>query len=59
MFSQLAITIIYDMDLNKAPNDDQHHTVYSKVCIYGGPPPKPRTMEERRAVVGFWYTSSM
>ncbi|EQL00574.1 Zn(II)2Cys6 transcription factor [Ophiocordyceps sinensis CO18] len=59
MFSQLAITIIYDMDLNKAPNDDQHHTVYSKVCIYGGPPPKPRTMEERRAVVGFWYTSSI
>ncbi|KAM4055196.1 RNase P, subunit Pop3 [Hirsutella rhossiliensis] len=60
MFSQLAITIIYDMGLNRAPNDEQRHTVQLKVCISGPrPPSKLRTMEERRAVLGFWYSSSL
>ncbi|KJZ73035.1 hypothetical protein HIM_07607 [Hirsutella minnesotensis 3608] len=60
MYSQLATALIYDMGLSRAPNDEQQSSVYLKIC---GPRPPPalktRTMEERRAILAFWFCSSV
>ncbi|KAK7420106.1 hypothetical protein QQX98_002969 [Neonectria punicea] len=58
-YSQLAITIIYDMSLTRAPIEEQYFTVCFKV--WGGRPPAPRlrSMEERRAVLAIWFLTSV
>ncbi|KAK7420978.1 hypothetical protein QQZ08_010151 [Neonectria magnoliae] len=58
-YSQLAITIIYDMSLTRAPIEEQYFSVCFKV--WGGRPPAPRlrSMEERRAVLAIWFLTSV
>ncbi|KAK0386169.1 hypothetical protein NLU13_6006 [Sarocladium strictum] len=64
-YSQLASALIFDLGLNKSVKEEQHFTACFKV--YGPGPGKPgsfrptsrpRTMEERRAMLGFWFLSS-
>ncbi|KPM46071.1 hypothetical protein AK830_g500 [Neonectria ditissima] len=58
-YSQLAIAIIYDISLTRAPIEEQYFTVCFKV--WGGRPPAPklRSMEERRAVLSLWFLTSV
>ncbi|PHH84331.1 hypothetical protein CDD83_2107 [Cordyceps sp. RAO-2017] len=60
LFSQLATTIIYDMGLNRAPSEELQSSLTWRVCpLAHQDPPKSRTMEERRAVLAFWFASSI
>lgn len=58
-YSQLAIAIIYDLSLTRAPIEEQYFTICFKV--WGGRPPAPRlrSMEERRAVLSLWFLTSV
>ncbi|KAH7002074.1 hypothetical protein EDB80DRAFT_867093 [Ilyonectria destructans] len=58
-YAQLAIAVIYDLSLTRAPIEEQYFTVCFKV--WGGRPPAPRlrTMEERRAVLALWFLTSV
>ncbi|KAK0113821.1 hypothetical protein ONS95_014069 [Cadophora gregata] len=51
---QLAISIVGDMDLNRDPG----RLVKQRVLAIDYDPPRARTNDERRAVVGVWYMSS-
>ena len=62
-YCQLAVTLIYDMGLNKSLQEEQHFAACFKVYGPGKgapvrPPSRPRTMEERRAIVSFWFLNS-
>ncbi|KAF7542206.1 hypothetical protein G7Z17_g11789 [Cylindrodendrum hubeiense] len=56
-YAQLAIAVVYDLSLTRAPIEEQYFTVCFKV--WGGRPPAPRlrSMEERRAVLALCMTS--
>ncbi|KAM0435975.1 hypothetical protein ACHAPT_002867 [Fusarium lateritium] len=58
-FSQLAVTLVYDLSLMKAPIEEQYFTICFK--MWGGrpPPPRLRTPEERRTVVSLWFLTSV
>ncbi|KAF4468163.1 Zn(II)2Cys6 transcription factor [Fusarium albosuccineum] len=58
-YCQLAITIVYDLSLMRAPVEEQYFTICFK--MWGGrpPPPRLRTMEERRAIVSLWFITSV
>jgi len=58
-YTQLATTIIYDLALSRSPAEEQYFTVCFKVWGGRPPPPKLRTMEERRAVLSLWFLTSM
>ncbi|KAF7564118.1 hypothetical protein G7046_g61 [Stylonectria norvegica] len=58
-FSQLALAVIYDMGLMRAPVEEQYFTVCFKVWGGRPPPAKLRTMEERRAVLSLWFLTSL
>lgn len=56
-YLQLAISMVFDMGLNRPPGSRKQ-----PLCIgnhQGGPPPPERTLEERRAVLGTFVLSSM
>ncbi|EEU43187.1 uncharacterized protein NECHADRAFT_46784 [Fusarium vanettenii 77-13-4] len=58
-FCQLAVTLVYDLSLMKAPIEEQYFTICFK--MWGGrpPPPRLRTPEERRTVVSLWFLTSV
>lgn len=58
-YVQMAVAVIYDMSLTRAPIEEQYFAVCFK--LWGGrpPPPKLRSMEERRALVSLWYLTSV
>ncbi|KAJ3519886.1 hypothetical protein NM208_g13944 [Fusarium decemcellulare] len=58
-YCQLAITIVYELSLMRAPVEEQYFTICFK--MWGGrpPPPRLRTMEERRAIVSLWFITSV
>ncbi|KAF4979890.1 hypothetical protein FZEAL_4001 [Fusarium zealandicum] len=59
-YSQLAVTVVYDLSLTRAPIEEQYFTICFK--MFGGrppPPPRLRTMEERRAIVSLWFLTSV
>lgn len=56
-FMQLAVSLVCDLGLNKAPAD-----IHLPFCVDTHREPLPsshRTMEDRRAVLGCFYTSSV
>ncbi|KAF4446347.1 transcription factor [Fusarium austroafricanum] len=59
LFCQLAVLLVYDLGLTKAPVEEQYFTICFK--MWGGrpPPPRLRTQEERRAVVSLWFLTSV
>ncbi len=60
LYCQLATTIIYDMGLTRNPNEEQQSGLYLKVwSLRPAPPPKVRTMEERRAALALWFLTSV
>ncbi|KAM0562440.1 hypothetical protein ACHAPJ_002130 [Fusarium lateritium] len=58
-FCQMAVLLAYDLGLTKAPVEEQYFTICFK--MWGGrpPPPRLRTLEERRAVVSLWFLTSV
>lgn len=58
-YTQLAITILYDLGMTRAPLEEQYFTVCFKVWGGRPPPPKLRTSEERRAILSLWYLTSV
>ncbi|UNI25075.1 hypothetical protein JDV02_010780 [Purpureocillium takamizusanense] len=60
LYSQLAATILYDMGLTRNPHEEHMSGLYLKVwSLRPTPPPKVRTMEERRAALALWYLTSV
>ncbi|POR34546.1 Uncharacterized protein TPAR_05276 [Tolypocladium paradoxum] len=60
LYSQMAATILFDMGLTRTPNEEQQSCQYLRVwSIRPPPPPKIRTMEERRAVLALWFCTSV
>jgi hypothetical protein len=57
MFTQLAISLVFDLNLNR-PISGQASTLYMTMYDYKEPP-RLRTLEERRAVLGTFLLSSM
>ncbi|KIW22422.1 uncharacterized protein PV07_12309 [Cladophialophora immunda] len=55
--AQLAVGLVGDMDLNTCPNlkaREEHH----RLTLARAEEPRPRTNEERRALLGVWYMAS-
>lgn len=60
LYSQLAATIVFEMGLTRDPIEDHHTSLYLKICTIRHPPPvKVQSMEERRAVLAFWFCTSI
>ncbi|KAK2594141.1 hypothetical protein QQS21_008140 [Conoideocrella luteorostrata] len=60
LYAALAQSIAFDMGLTRSPFEDQQSTMYFKIwSTRTPPPPKVRTMEERRAILGLWLTISI
>lgn len=67
-YTQLALTVAYELGLNKSPSEEQSFTSCFKAwgppkggigVGFGRPPVKPRTMEERRTILALWFMTSM
>lgn len=56
---QLAISILYDLQLDKAPSRDPALSIAYELKGILKPAGLPRTMEERRALLGCFLMSSM
>ncbi|KAF5026301.1 hypothetical protein F66182_1623 [Fusarium sp. NRRL 66182] len=58
-FCQMAVLLTYDLGLTKAPAEEQYFMICFK--MWGGrpPPPRLRTVEERRAIVSLWFLTSV
>ena len=55
--AHLAVSLVGDMDLNTCPNlkaREEHH----RLALVRAEEPRPRTNEERRALLGVWYMTS-
>lgn len=51
----LAFALVADLGLNRNPQLAER----TKLLVANPPEPSPRTLEERRAMLGVWYLSSM
>lgn len=58
-YSQMAVTVLYDLGMSRSPVEEQYFTVCFKVWGPRPSPPKLRTMEERRAVLSLWFVTSV
>ncbi|ODQ76054.1 hypothetical protein LIPSTDRAFT_101368 [Lipomyces starkeyi NRRL Y-11557] len=58
LFMQLANSLVFDLGLNRSHTYD-HLTPFGPHLCPSVPTSGPRTMEERRAVLGCYYLSSM
>lgn len=60
LYTHMCSSIIYELNLTKFPNEEHFATVCFKAWgARVNPPAKERTMEERRAVLGFWFVTSV
>lgn len=59
LFAQMAISVTYELGLTRSPVEEE----YFSQCFraWGGrqPQPKPRTLEERRALLSLWFLTSL
>jgi hypothetical protein len=56
-FTQLATTLVFDLRLNKAPSEESNMLPIAQCAIT--PKGQPRSLEEKRAVLGCFVLSSM
>ncbi|KAM5345319.1 hypothetical protein ACJ41O_011181 [Fusarium nematophilum] len=58
-YCQLAVTLAFDLSLTRAPVEEQYFTICFK--MFGGrpPPPRLRTLEERRSIISLWFLTSV
>ena len=59
LFSQLAKSVTYELGLTRSPAEEQYFAVCFKPWGGRHPQPKPRTLEERRALLSLWHITSM
>lgn len=58
-YTQIAISIAYELSLTRAPVEEQCFTVCFKMFRGRPAPLRLHTMEERRTVVSLWFLTSM
>jgi hypothetical protein len=59
LFSQLAKSVTYEMGLTRSPAEEQYFATCFKPWGGRHPQSKPRTLEERRALLSLWHLTSM
>ncbi|KAJ9165814.1 Transcriptional regulator WAR1 [Coniochaeta hoffmannii] len=58
IFSQLALSLVYDLSLNKFPGSPSAFACFKETTFNHYLFPRPKTMEDRRTVLACWYITS-
>ena len=59
LFTQTATSVVYELGLSRSPLEEQYFAASFKGSSAKVNPPRSRTAEERRVLLGLWYLTSM